>query len=86
VLGDTVPIRYEIRDGQGIARLELREGQARRLTPADLPRLDRPLHFAVVRGNRPAVEAETIEALEAALQSRAQSERRVRKPPRHRRR
>jgi hypothetical protein len=87
VLGDVVPIRYEVTGEGGIARLELREGQARRVTPADLPRLDRPLHFAVLRGNRPAVEAASLEELRAALKGDAQRERRSRlKPTRRRRR
>jgi ATP-dependent helicase HrpA len=85
IYGDAAPIRYEVRDGHGVARLELREGQARRLTEADLPSLDRPLHFAVLRGNRPAVEAENLDALRAALRDPKQ-ERRARKPPRHRHR
>ncbi|HXW96076.1 MAG TPA: helicase-related protein [Gemmatimonadales bacterium] len=87
VLGDTVPIRYELRDGAGIARLELREGQARRITQRDLPMLDRPLMLSVVRGNRPAIEADGVDALRAALSADSGRERRGRfKPPRHRRR
>ena len=85
IYGDAAPIRYEVRDGHGVARLELREGQARRLTEADLPSLDRPLHFAVLRGNRPAVEAENLDALRAALRD-PKHERRARKPPRYRHR
>jgi hypothetical protein len=84
IFGDAAPIRYEVHDGRGIARLELREGQARRLTEADLPALDRPLHFAVLRGNRPAVEAEALDGLRAALRDSGH-ERRTRKPPRYRR-
>jgi ATP-dependent helicase HrpA len=87
LLGDTVPIRYEIVEGGGVARIELREGQARRITPADLPALDRPLRFAVTRGNRPAVLADSLDALRAGLREDAARERRARvKPPRHRRR
>ena len=87
VLGDVVPIRYEIVDGGGVARIELREGQARRVTPADLPALDRPLRFAVTRGNRPAVLADSLEALRDGLQEDAARARRAKfKPPRHRRR
>ena len=67
LLGDTVPIRYEIEGDQGVARLHLREGQARRITAADLPTLDRPIRFAVMRGAHPAVAADTLEALAAAL-------------------
>ena len=44
--GDAVPLDYELADGQGVARVRLREGQARRLRDGDLPPLDRPLRFA----------------------------------------
>jgi hypothetical protein len=87
VLGDVVPIRYELGESGGVARIELREGQARRVSPADLPTLDRPVRFAVVRGNRPALVADSLDALRAALKEDATRERRARfKPPRHRRR
>ncbi len=65
--GDAVPLDYEIEDGQGVARLRLREGQAKRLRPDDLPRLDRPLRFAVQRGRHPPLLADTIPALQALL-------------------
>jgi ATP-dependent RNA helicase HrpA len=88
LFGDMVPVHYEIGPEGGVARLHLREGQARRLREDDLPRLDRPLRFAVVRGQRPAVEASTIEQLRAALQQADAEEGRGRRlrPPRHRRR
>jgi hypothetical protein len=86
VLGDVIPIRYEVTPEGGIARLELREGQARRVTAADLPTLDRPLHFSVVRGNRESVQAATLEELRAVLRDQGERERRRFKPPRHRRR
>lgn len=86
VLGDMIPIRYEVTPEGGIARLELREGQARRVTAADLPALDRPLHFSVVRGNRESVQAATLEELRAVLRDQGERDRRRFKPPRHRRR
>jgi hypothetical protein len=67
VKGDSAPIEYEIREGRGIARLTLREGQARRLRAGDLPSLDRPLHFAVRRGNHPPVLADNLDDLRDAL-------------------
>jgi hypothetical protein len=51
--GDAVPLEYEVEDGQGVVRLKLREGMARRVRPGDLPPFDRPLRFAVVRSNQP---------------------------------
>lgn len=66
VHGDAVPIGYEVRDGNPIARLYLREGQARRLRTADLPPLDRPLTFAVKRGGE-VFHAEDLPTLLALL-------------------
>jgi len=87
LFGDQVPLRYEVTSAGPAVRLELREGQARRLQPADLPPVDRPLRFAVARGTRPALHADTLEELRAMLRQAEQQERRDRfKPPRHRRR
>ncbi len=64
--GDVAPLEYEVRDGQGFARLVLREGQARRMTPQDVPQLDRPLVFAVRRGDE-YLQAESLFALHELL-------------------
>ncbi len=37
VRGDAVPLDYELADGAGVARVRLREGQARRIRTGDLP-------------------------------------------------
>jgi hypothetical protein len=76
VFGDVAPIDYEVTPEGPVARLRLREGQARRLREADLPRLDRPLRFAVVRGSRPAVRAESLEELARVVRSLPFRERR----------
>jgi ATP-dependent helicase HrpA len=65
--GDAVPLDYEIQDGEGVARVRLREGQAKRLRADELPRLDRPLRFAVQRGRHPPLLADTIPALQSLL-------------------
>jgi len=66
--GDTVPIEYEIdRNGDAVARLRLREGQARQLTMADLPPLDRPTRFVVARGDDPPILADSLPGLQAEL-------------------
>lgn len=65
--GDAVSLEYEVREGQPLARVYLREGQARRLRPADLPVLDRPLVFAVRRRGE-VLQAETLGALQQLLQ------------------
>jgi hypothetical protein len=67
VRGDAAPLDYEIANGVGVARVRLREGQAKRLRPGDLPSLDRPLQFALLRGRYPAVLADTIAELQAEL-------------------
>jgi len=67
VRGDAVPVDYELADGTGVARIRLREGQAKRLRPGELPPFDRPLRFAVVRGRHEPVLADTLPELHAAL-------------------
>jgi hypothetical protein len=65
--GDAVPVDYELADGTGVARVRLREGQARRLRTDELPPLDRPLRFAVLRGRHEPVLADSLPELLAAL-------------------
>ena len=67
--GDTVPLEYEIQNGEGVARLRLRQGQAKRLRPNEVPRLDRPLRFAVQRGRHPPIQADTLPALQALVRN-----------------
>jgi hypothetical protein len=78
--GDAVPLEYEVSGGAGMVRLRLREGQARRLAPRDLPALDRPLRFAVVRGGDPPLRADSLEELASLLKSTTARAR----PQRHR--
>jgi hypothetical protein len=80
VLGDTIPLRYRVHEGSPVAVLELREGQARRARPADLPVLDRPLRLAVVRGGRAGLEAGTLEELRGLLRESGRTEPRGRTP------
>jgi ATP-dependent helicase HrpA len=90
--GDAVPLDYELDGGQGIVRVRLRQGQAKRLRENDLPVLDRPLRFAVLRGRHAPVLADSVAELQAQLRrlpSHArdeQDERASRGPrgPRHR--
>jgi hypothetical protein len=63
LLGDAIPLDYEVLPAGGIVRLRLREGQARRLTEDQVPVLDRPVRFAVVRGDRPPFLAESLAEL-----------------------
>jgi hypothetical protein len=65
--GDRVPLDYDVEQGVGIVRLRLKEGQARRLQPRDLPPLDRPVRFTVTRGKHDAVRAGSLEELREGL-------------------
>ena len=66
-----VEIDYDVeeRDGErrGVARLRLPEKVARTLTAAEIPDLDRPVRFVVLRGQRGAVRADTLEDLQERL-------------------
>src|SRR5262245_57535705 len=83
--GDAVPLDYEVESGTGVVRLRLREGQARRLHEREIPPLDRPVRFTVVRGKHPAVRAASLPELRAALKTLPRNEPRAR-PHRRRRR
>jgi hypothetical protein len=67
VRGDAAPVDYELQDGEAVARLRLREGQAKRLRPDEVPPLDRPVRFAVQRGRHPPLRADTLPELQALL-------------------
>ncbi|HEY8258993.1 MAG TPA: helicase-related protein [Gemmatimonadales bacterium] len=67
IRGDAAPLDYEVVDGEGIARVRLREGQAKRLRSDELPVLDRPLYFAVQRGRHPPLLADSVPQLQAML-------------------
>jgi hypothetical protein len=86
VRGDAAPLEYEVVDGAGVVRVRLREGQARRLRAGDLPSLDRPLRFALLRGRHPPVLASTIAELQAELRRppRAPRDEEDERPPRFR--
>ncbi|MGE0354261.1 MAG: helicase-related protein [Gemmatimonadales bacterium] len=77
--GDAVALDYEVEGSTGVVRLRMREGQARRLQPRDIPALDRPVRFTVVRGKRPAIRAETLADLHRQLRSLKQEDRPVRR-------
>ena len=66
-----IEIDYDVeeRDGQrrGVARLRLPEKIARTLTEEEIPRLDRPIRFVVLRGQRGAVRADTLDELQELL-------------------
>jgi hypothetical protein len=67
-----VDIEYDVeeRDGSnvGVARLRLPEKLARSLAAEEVPVLDRPLRFVVIRGQRGAIRADSLEELQEALE------------------
>ena len=66
-----VEIDYDVeeRDGTrlGVARLRLPEKIARTLTKQEIPELDRPARFVVLRGQRGAVRSDSLEDLQERL-------------------
>ncbi|HEY1953413.1 MAG TPA: DEAD/DEAH box helicase, partial [Gemmatimonadaceae bacterium] len=66
-----IDIDYDVeeRDGQrtGVARLRLPEKIARTLTELEIPALDRPIRFVVLRGQRGAVRADSLDELQDRL-------------------
>ena len=66
-----VDIEYDVDDRDGplvaVARLRLPEKLARGLTEAELPVLDRPLRFVVIRGQRGALRADSLDELQELL-------------------
>jgi uncharacterized membrane protein YgcG len=67
-----VEIDYDVEEEQDgrlapVARLRLPEKLARSLTDAELPALDRPLRFVVLRGQRGALRAAALDELQEAL-------------------
>jgi len=73
--GDRVPVDYDVDQGVGIVRLRLKEGQARRLHPRDLPTFDRPVRFTVTRGKHEAVRASSLDELRQGLRSLGSAQR-----------
>ena len=71
IRGREVPIDYDVEtaDGRprGVARMRLPEKLARTLTEDELPTLDRPVRFTVLRGPRGAVRASTLDELQDIL-------------------
>jgi len=59
--GQDYPLDYGIEDGVGIARARVPEKVIWQLQDTDVPELDRPLRWTVLRGKRGAVRATTIE-------------------------
>ena len=72
VRGKDVPIDYDVEEIDGrsvaVARLRLPEKIGRSLSEAEVPALDRPVRFTVMRGQRGAVRASTLDELQELLE------------------
>ncbi len=85
--GERCPLDYEVEDGRGVVRLRLKEPLARRLASHEVPTLDRPVRFTVVRGKHAALRAASLDELRRLLSaSRREDGRRSGPARRHRRR
>jgi hypothetical protein len=72
VRGRDVEIQYDVEEAEdgapvGVARLRLPEKLARTLVEEELPVLDRPVRFVVMRGPRGALRARTLDELQELL-------------------
>jgi hypothetical protein len=66
-----IDIDYDVEERNGgragVARLRLPEKIARTLVEDEIPRLDRPIRFVVLRGQRGAVRADSLDELQEKL-------------------
>ena len=66
-----VPVDYDVEDQDGkktgVVRVRLPEKLARNLSEQELPVMDRPIRFTVLRGPRGAVRASTLDELQELL-------------------
>ncbi len=67
IRGERCPLDYEVEDGRAIVRVRLKEHLARDLKPHDVPSLDRPVAFTVVRGKHAALRAAGFDELKRVL-------------------
>jgi ATP-dependent helicase HrpA len=67
LLGEEFPLDYAFEDGVAVIRARVPAKVIRRLGEEDLPTLDRPLHWTVVRGKRNAIRAASLEQARAIL-------------------
>jgi hypothetical protein len=71
--GEEYPLDYFLEDGVALVRARVPEKVLWELKESDVPELDRPLHWTVMRGKRDAIRAETLEeARELAARPRVE--------------
>ena len=86
VSGERCPLDYEIDNGRAVVRIRMKEHVARRLASHEVPVLDRPVEFTVVRGKHAAIRADSVQALRRALSGGGSDRRRSASTRRRRRR
>lgn len=84
--GERCPLDYDVAEGVPIVRARIRERTARDLRAEDLPRLDRPLGFTILRGKRAALRVDSLDELRRAVSVRAPARPSPRRARRRRRR
>jgi ATP-dependent helicase HrpA len=84
IRGDAVSLDYAIDDGTGVVRLRLREGMAHQMQERDIPELDRPVRFTVVRGGEEAIRAASLPELKLKLKGLGGRKREFKKQPKQR--
>jgi ATP-dependent helicase HrpA len=73
IRGEEYPLDYYVEEGVGLVRARLPEKALWHIEETDIPTLDRPLHWTVLRGKREAIRAATLaEAKELASRPRAE--------------
>jgi hypothetical protein len=83
--GERCSLDYEIENGQAVVRVRMKEALARRLGSHEVPALDRPVAFTVMRGKHTAIRAASLQELRRLL-SAGGSDRRPAGSTRRRRR
>ncbi|MEX2582652.1 MAG: DEAD/DEAH box helicase [Gemmatimonadota bacterium] len=73
IRGAEYPLDYAVEDGVGLVRARIPEKILWQLSETDLPEIDRPLHWTVLRGKKGAVRASSLdEAKELAPMNKAE--------------
>jgi hypothetical protein len=72
--GEKCPLDYEVDGGIGVVRVRLKERVALALREDNLPPLDRPLRFTVVRGKSASVRASSFQELHAIVSGRGRTD------------
>jgi hypothetical protein len=73
IQGEEYPLDYGVEDGQGLVSVRIPEKLLWGLTETDIPEVDRPLHWTVLRGKREAIRGSSLEeARELASRPRAE--------------